>query len=286
MGPRRPNRAEALSPSRAASGRLLISGAARLRLEAAERWIARRRDRAPLVLAPTRGAAQDFLRAAARGGRGLLTLERTTPLALAGELAVEELAASGSVAVTGLGLEAVAARAVARTSDQLGYLAPVSASPGLPRALVETLQELRPHGVRAERLEALGGGGGDLALLARAFEALLEESSLADPPALLEIACRALEGRQERAAGSPLLLLDLSPASPLEERFLTALCHHHREPSGEAANILAVAPAGDIRGIARLERALGARAEAVEKEAGEGPLDRLRRRLFSAADAA
>ncbi|MCG8461016.1 MAG: hypothetical protein MI919_32425, partial [Holophagales bacterium] len=282
--------------------RLLEAHDARRRLAAARAWIADLGPRPALVVTPTRGAADDLLRGVS--GTGLLGVERLTLRQLAADLSIRPMAEAGLLPVGGLALEALAARAVAevaarRNPDENGnsaagleYFAPVSDAPGFPRALLRTLDELRSFGMASERLRTLGPAGRDLARLATAFEALLEREKLLDPVRLLRLARQQLEagvGDGEarggsdghRLSGLPVLLLDLSPASPAEEGLLTALV-------AQSPGALGTVIAGDTEGRARLERILGRDAEptGAVPDPAASTLDRFRHHIFEPGPAA
>src|SRR5262249_57825308 len=117
-----------------------------------------------------------------------------TPLArLAARLAGPALAERGLVVAAPLALEAVAARAIQRGG--LDQLARVADKPGLTRAVVRTVSELRLAGV--------GSAPGEIGVLLAAFVEELAAAKLADRALVLEAAARALPQLLP-----PLLLLD------------------------------------------------------------------------------
>src|SRR4029453_16199841 len=97
---------------------------------------------------------------------------------------------------TWLGTEAVAARVAfdARRDRSLTYFGPVSNTPGFPRALARTLQELRLADVEGRQLTRLPLAGPDLANLLERTESSFAEGSSADRAALFRAAARAATG--------------------------------------------------------------------------------------------
>jgi ATP-dependent helicase/nuclease subunit B len=222
-----------------------------------------------LVLAPTRGAADELLRSSPRATFGV---HRKTPLRLAADLAAPAMAERGLAPATRLSLEAVAARVadLRRKREPPSYFQPVLDTPGFPRALTRTLLDLRLEGVGREMLAASGESGGDLVWLAELFDAQLAEHGLADAATVLRLATEAAAAMPAR----PLVLLDIDVASPAHERFLAAAV-------AGAPSVLATVLVGDEDGRARWEGILGVAAEEIG-HADRGSLARVRRYLFSA----
>jgi hypothetical protein len=92
-----------------------------------------------IVAAPTREAADDFVRGVAE--TALIGIHRTTVDQLAAAIAQRELCSREYAPLTRLAHEATAARAIQQAS--LTYFAPVKDFPGFPRALARTLRDLR-----------------------------------------------------------------------------------------------------------------------------------------------
>ena len=161
---------------------VVYSDSAARRLEHARGWLRRAATPGPvLVVSATRGAADDFVRSLLGPGEGLFGIHRTTPDRLAADLARAALARRDLAPVTGLGMEALAARASERCSQEgLQYFGPVADYPGFPRALRRTLTELRLAGVVTEQLVELGVAGIDLQRLADAYAGEIERWGLAD----------------------------------------------------------------------------------------------------------
>jgi len=244
--------------------RLVRSPRARLRLVAAARWLAERgKASRVLVIAPQRDAAADVVRLVGTRMGATFGWRPITLHALAQELAAPALARAGLTPASGLAIEAVCARVVAEAPD-LGRFAAVGDTPGLPTALARTLQELRAAQVPSSALpDALGR-------LADGYARALTDCGLADRATVLQTAAAAaLEG----GPGPSLLLLDVAPTSPLEQRLLAALATH-------APEVLATLPSGDERSTGYLGDALDVTIEELE-EAGATSLSRLQRHLFS-----
>ena len=261
-----------------------IAAAAAERLRKIHSWLAdpalrdTTRGREILIVAPTRGAADDLLRRSGRAGSGVFGAHRLTLRQLAADLATSALAARGLAPVSVLGTEALAARAVSiRTAaGELEYFAPVADAPGFPRALATTLRELRSGGVDAASLAATGAAGADLDRLLATFTAELDRWSLVDGARLLELARREVDRGEHRLVGLPFVLLDLSPTAAQEQLLLARL-------AAAAPAALAVAQSGDAVGIAALEEIFGVAALDLDGSRGQAPpsrLERLRRRVF------
>ncbi|MEM7582281.1 MAG: PD-(D/E)XK nuclease family protein [Acidobacteriota bacterium] len=236
-----------------------------------------------LLLAPARGAVDDLLREACAAGSGLFGVHRTTPSQLAAELATPRLADAGLGPVSGLGIEALAARAISLclAGGELSYFEPVADSPGMARALANTLRELRAHGVTCDALASTGPPGKDLARLLERYEHELVDASLADPTVLLELARAELESGEHMLIGLPVLMLDLAAAPIVERRFSSELVR--RAPS-----VFATLVQGDDEARRSLEEVVDVEAQDITAQDLEDSerlatsrLDRLRRRIFS-----
>ncbi len=252
--------------------RVVESAAAAQRLAEARAFVetcSARGDDALLVGA-TRGAVDDLARSIAAEAGASLGLHRFSLTQLAARLAAPALAGHGMAPSTPLGSEAVAARAVFETGrgGGLAYFGPVAKTPGFPRALARTIQELRLAGVTAEALAALPLGGRDLSALLDRFDEQFGAASATDRATLFEAATSAVP---ENAA---LLLLDVPFDSAAETAFLRALV-------SSARDVLITVPFGDLQTLGQL-KALGLTAEVLEQK-GEGDLVALRRYLFASS---
>jgi ATP-dependent helicase/nuclease subunit B len=256
------------------SRRLLVSPSNAARLEvAAELFRSWADGSETLLVAETRGAADDFLRAAI-AGNGFLGVHRFTPGQLAAAVAAEPVAAHRLAPVSRLGLEAIAARCLyaCHAAGGLAYFAPVASAPGLPRALASTLSELRLQGVAPGMLASAGAPGRDLRRLLQLYEDELARRSLADAATLLALAAPAV--RNSHFGGLPLILLDIHLDSAALRDFLAAVV-------AESPRAAATAAAGDAATLAALRAVLGVEPEYLDAPADPAALQRLRRYVFS-----
>ena len=90
-----------------------------------------------VIVGASRAAADELAFVAASRSGGLFGLTRVGLAELVTKLALPALARRGLSPTSGLGAEAIAARATFTThaAGQLGYFAPVADLPGFPRAL-------------------------------------------------------------------------------------------------------------------------------------------------------
>ena len=170
----------------------------------------------------------DLARAIAIGSGATIGLHRFSLTQLAARLAAPVLAAEGLAPATPLASEAVAARATfeAQREGALSYFQPVASTPGFPRALARTLQELRLADVASDRLATLPLGGRDLAALLERFDQQFAAASATDRARLFDAAIRALDDA-EAGRAAPLLLLDVPLESHVEAAFVRALIAAH-----------------------------------------------------------
>ncbi len=203
----------------------VVSADNRERLKQARIWIESLDPLSPrLVLAPSRGAADDFVRACSRKLGGMWGVHRMTLAQLASAFATDQLAALGRAPVSRLGVEALAARSVQLCLAQgaLDYFRPVADMPGFSRALARTLLELRLDEAEGDALERSGPPGADLRTLLDAYQKELQERKLADLATLMRMAAHIVREGSE-AFRVPTLLLDLSPVHACQTRLLAAL---------------------------------------------------------------
>ncbi|HET7618806.1 MAG TPA: PD-(D/E)XK nuclease family protein [Vicinamibacterales bacterium] len=258
-------------PTTATHITLVESAAAAPRLARARAFVRERAARGDvLIVSASRGAADDLARSIAIETGATMGVHRASLTQLAARLAAPSLAAGGIAPLTPLGSEAVAARAAfdARRAGGLTYFAPVAATPGFPRALVRTLQELRLASVGAGDLASLPLGGADLAALLEEFDRQFEAASATDRATLFEAATAALSVNPL----PPVVLLDVPLDSRVETAFVAAML-------AASPDVLVTVPFGDIATLERLN-AMGLTAEVIE-ETGETDLVALRRNLFS-----
>jgi ATP-dependent helicase/nuclease subunit B len=225
-----------------------------------------------VVIAQSRGAADDFVRGL--GGAGSVGVHRTTLTGLAADLAEAPLAAAGLSPLTGLSTEALVARIIHRLKARsIPYFNPVADTPGLARAVAATLKELRLEGVRPEDVASTGAPGADLARIAAMFDESLTVDSLADFALLMRHAIAIARTGGHRLLGLPVLLLDVDLAFDAHRQLAAAIVA--RAPSALAACL-----AGDARNIAAFESLLGVTAESPHVTGGT-TLDRVRESLFA-----
>jgi ATP-dependent helicase/nuclease subunit B len=233
--------------------------------------LTRSRSHEIVVLAPTRAAANELaIAASAQGCQGVHALTLTQ---LAAHLAARPMAEQALAPISRLGIEAISARVVhvAQRQKKLHYFAPVAQTPGFPRALANTIAELRLQQVSASQLSSTGAAGADLAHLLKLYERELEQRSLADLPMLLRLAAEETAARAHRLTGLPLLLLDLTVDSQSQVTLLAALI-------AKSPDVLAAAITGNEHSLAPILEVL---PEDLDRAAAESTLDRVRTWLFS-----
>ncbi|MEO5898433.1 MAG: PD-(D/E)XK nuclease family protein [Vicinamibacterales bacterium] len=264
--------------------RVVESSATELRLDQARAFVRERSaDGDLLIVGGSRGAADDLSRSIAIASGATIGVHRFSLTQLAARLAAPSLAGGGRSIATGLGSEAVAARAAfdAQQDHALAYFEPVARMPGFARALSRTLQELRLAGVDAPALASLPFGGPDLAVLLEKFEEQFTSASTSDRTVLFATATAVAAGFATSARrdvnvdlGRPLLLLDVPLDSRLEFEFVRALM-------AASTDVLVTVPFGDIKARERLA-AEGLTWES-STQTGEADLVALRRYLFASS---
>lgn len=255
------------------SFRIFEAASAAARLDAAAAFVRQGPPNQPVIIVgATRGAADDFARTIAIERGATMGITRVSLTQLAARVAVVALAEGGKTPSTGLGAEAVAARAVftATRDSSLRYFGPVSGLPGFPRALAHTLQELRLAGLDPDAVRAESPARADLADLLHRFDASFAEAATADRADLLSTAARLLRERPSRGA---VLLLDVPVNNPAEAALVDAL-------TAGADAVLATLARGDRKSRAALVE-MGGAIESSE-ERGAGDLASLRQFLFEA----
>src|SRR5919198_3023778 len=133
---------------------IIVSSSAADRVDAAAAFLRDLpREHSVTIVAASRGAADDLARTMALSRRATFGIQRFSLTQLAAQTAIVTLATEGVAPGTWLGAEAVAARAVfdATADGTLPYFGPVATTPGFPRALAHTLQELRLAAIDAGR---------------------------------------------------------------------------------------------------------------------------------------
>jgi hypothetical protein len=184
------------------------------------------------------------------------------------------LASEGDTPSTWLGAEAVAARAVfdARHAASLTYFGPVAHTPGFPRALARTVQELRLAHLGGREIKSLPLAGPDLADLLERVDACFDRAAAADRARLFSVAAGVL---RDRPIADAVVLLDLAFDSDAERELAGAVI-------GGAKTVLATVLHGEVEAIDYL-RDLGAVVEDQPTD-GDGDLACLKRFLFNSEE--
>jgi ATP-dependent helicase/nuclease subunit B len=257
--------------------RLVQSASYAVLLDAAGEFLASLKDHPEvLILAHSRGAADDFVRSCCQ--TGLLGVHRTTLTGLAVDLAEAPLARAGLSPLSKLSAEAMVARIIHKLkAESIPYFQPVADTPGLARVVAASLAELRMQGVRPDAVAATGPSGRDFARMAALFEEELANGNVADFPLLLQHAIAAAREGKHRVLGLPVLLLDVDVESALRQRLLEAVLAH-------APAVFAGCLAGDAKNI-RITKGLLGTEPLPDGRGSEGgsTLDRIRESLFSDA---
>ncbi|MBM3780026.1 MAG: PD-(D/E)XK nuclease family protein, partial [Acidimicrobiia bacterium] len=181
------------------------------------------------------------------------------------------LGGRGLAPASGLGAEAVAARATAAALEagELQYFGEVARTPGFARGLAQTVGELRLEDVDTSRLGLAGMSGPDLAVLLARIEAGFAAASSVDRATLFRTAAGLVA--RHPVAGSVVALLDVPLSSAAEASFAAALLAH-------ASEAMATLPAHDTRTAAALSAHLT--SGSVDEDDDQGDLASLRRHLF------
>ncbi|HXJ96242.1 MAG TPA: PD-(D/E)XK nuclease family protein [Terriglobia bacterium] len=225
-----------------------------------------------LVVAPTRGAADDFLCRATASGISCAGVYRMTPAQMTSALAIPALAREELAPVSGLGQRALAARSAAQS--KLTYFTPVVDTPGFAGALASTLIELRLNRIPHENLANQGDPGRDLAQCLARYENELRRQSLADGADIIRLATETAVKADHPFLGLPSIALSLATDSAWQRAFWGAV--FSRAPA-----VLATALQWDQKAVGVIEDLLGVRAIPVGKGTGRNSLDRVRRGVFA-----
>jgi ATP-dependent helicase/nuclease subunit B len=221
-------------------------------------------------------AADEFVRQACTSSNGVFGVHRFTLPQFAFTLAAERLAQTGTSILSGVAMDALAARAVeeCRAAGQLTWFDPVATTPGFFRALASTISELRLNNIDPESIRGVGPSGPDLAHLLDQFDRSLKDSDVADLATAYRTVITVIAEAEFRFRGRPLLLLDIVPTSYLEQEMIRAL--------GQAATaVLATAHERDQSSIQVLQDALGVKAAQLPSKITASALDRLRANIFA-----
>jgi CRISPR/Cas system-associated exonuclease Cas4 (RecB family) len=221
-----------------------------------------------VIIGATRGAADDLAREAAASSAATFGIQRFSLTQFAARTAIVALAGESVTPSTWLGAEAVSARVTfdARREGTLRYFTPVSGSPGFPRALARTLQELRLAHVPASRLAPLGPAGPDVAWLLERFQDCFASASSVDRADLFRAAASRLHARFDL-----VILLDVAIEHAADRQLVGAIVD-------AATRTVATAPPGDAETLDCYASMNATRQDA--NETGDDDLAYLRRFLF------
>ncbi len=234
-----------------------------------------------MLLAASRGAADDLVRGLSANGHGVLGVHRASLDQWALQTAALELAARDLNPVTALGTEAMAARVarMAQTAGELERLSPVAGMPGFARSLAATIGELRAAGVPPAELQ-VDERTRDLERLLRRFDEEMDRFRLADRTTVLRLAGIAV-AKPGVAVPPASLWLDLPLRSASQAELLQKL-------AGRSGDVLATVAAGDDEALEWLGSVLDDRAviDLDREEPADGGalagrrLDRVQRFVF------
>ncbi|MBS1833313.1 MAG: hypothetical protein JST65_11390, partial [Acidobacteria bacterium] len=248
------------------ASRRLVQSASNLVLhETAAAWM--REHREVLILAPSRGAADDLVRKYVPPSGATVTCHRMTPLILASQLALPFLE-PGEKPAAALAFEALAARIIVelRAEGKLPYFEPVAETPGLARAVSATIAELRLNRVTPGEVAATGAPGEDIGRLLARFEE--ECGSLLDLP---DVFARATRNTSHPLLKLPILWLGCEILS-LDHGIFA------RHILSGAPDVLALIPAHDLPNLQSLQAILGVEPEPLTLD---NPIERIAASLFA-----
>jgi ATP-dependent helicase/nuclease subunit B len=252
---------------------LTVSDSNQLLLEEALKFLReQRRVSGVLVVAPTRGAADDFLFGAIHSGISHAGVYRMTPAQLGLSLATPALARQGLAPVSALGQRALAARSAAQC--RLDYFAPVVDTPGFAGALASTLTELRLNRIDQDILTQQGDPGRDLAKCLTCYEEELRRRFLADRADILRLATGIATAADHPLLGLPTIALSITADSAWQRSFWQVVL-------SRAPAVFGTTLRWDAKAITAIENLVGVPAIPIMKGRGSNPLDRVRRGLFT-----
>jgi len=254
---------------------LITSFSVDQRLNKASEFLQSFADREVLVVAATRMAADELVRGICLRTGAVFGVHRFTPAQLAIEAATRRLSAERKTILAGVAVDALAARAVhaCRQRGELRWFDSVARTPGFFRALASTLLELRLNRIEPELLRRSGTSGDDLAAFLKEFGSNLDQNAVADLAAICRIAAGAIRDGEFPISKCPILLLDIAPASSVEQEFIRALTH-------QSSEIMATAHIRDEEAIGILAAILEVQPAVIEPSSELTALDRLRRHVF------
>jgi len=181
------------------------------------------------LVAPTIRIGIQWLDAVARAGQPVLQVHVKTLPGVALGLASAVMEDRGVELLRGLRRDVVVDRVFGRLEGRgARYLAGVEPSPGLVRALAQSIQDLRMGGVVAAALDPatfeVAAKGREIQILLREYEAELEAHGLVDRADVLRMAIQRLRGDPSSVPEDALVLLpaDLEPTR-LERELVEAI---------------------------------------------------------------
>ena len=228
---------------------LFHSPSGALRRARALRWLEELgRAREACLVGATSEATDELSRVVTRQLGATYGWHRMTLGRLAADVSATTLAARGLAVASPLSIEALCVRVVRDTArGRLGRFVTIADRPGLPRALMRTIEEVR-----------LGDVGTvpdpDLAALVAAYEEELARLRLADRATLMRTAIEIAATSTHPALGAPVLLYDTLIASRLDAAFVAAL-------AARAGHALVTVPSGDELSLGHARAAFPKRAE-------------------------
>ncbi|MBM3772396.1 MAG: PD-(D/E)XK nuclease family protein [Acidimicrobiia bacterium] len=262
------------------SQRVVTSTSAAARLDAVVSFLSARQPGSEgLIVAATRGAADDLARVVASRLGATFGLTRFSFTELAARLASMVSGGSPLLFGTTAGVQAVSTRATfdALGADELSYFAPVARLPGFPLALARTLHELRLAGVDAGTLSDGSSAAADLGRLLERIDQQLAMAGVVDRARLFTLAARACapNGSPVCWIGLPVALVDIPLDSNAEAAFARALLDR-------APEALVTLPTGDERARAAIDPDGSRHVTLVDPAPQVSDLWHLRRYVFTA----
>ena len=226
-----------------------------------------------LVIAASRGAADDMVWR--NGGIGLIGVHRFTLTQVAALFAAGHLAEKKRKIATAFVSEAIAARVAYELTEKQSwsYFAEVASMPGFPKALANTLAELRFNSIKASDLEKIPVVGEDLSGALDEYGRQLETNSIADLSEIYEVANTVVRGGHHRLSDLPIILLD----TPIKSEHAAALIAQLLATSPRA---LICALSTDKQSQQMIESILREPAESLGEIEPEKTLARIRSSLF------
>lgn len=238
------------------SGALVVHASGAARREAALTFA--REGSGPLVVATARIETARALAADLALALGsVVDVESTTLDGLAARLARPALRAAGQTIATTLALDTAAAQAIHALATTLPRMGPLRATPGLPRAITRTLDELWAADLAAGNVAPFDA---ELAAVLAHVERALATEKLVPRARVTEMAIAAVQGGALR--GTRVVLLDV----PIRTRLASELA---RAIATGAASARFVVPSADARTLGHLGEIPVTEARASHAEVAE-----------------